>query len=181
MTMRKRKPFFIRGNFQLKFIFFFVILLMASVFSAVFFIHRSLEGVIEEAAFSSHLSLSSSGELFWRTILQVNLAVAAISVLIGVLIVGWIYFYLENFFRSFVKKLEKLSEGDFAVRIETKKRWWGRQLVADFNAVAGQLEKNSKEVKKITEALITAVDSRPEEALKKIKSLHGSLSKITSH
>lgn len=173
--MRKRKPFFIRGNFQLKFLLFYAAILATGIFSAVYLIYRALQGVVEEAAFSSHLSLSSSGELFWPAIVRINIMIAGISVLAGLLAIAGIHYYLDGFFHDLGEGLDRLAKSDFSFRLRTKGRWWVRSLVDDFNQKMEALQKDSERTGALADSLITAIDERRPEMLKEIKSIHSKL------
>ena len=170
--MKKRKPFFIRGNFQLKFLLFYAAILAAGIFSAVYFIYRVLQGVVEEAAFSSHLSLNSSGELFWPTIVQVNILIATISVLMGLLAIVGIHYYLEKFFHDLGEGLNRLAQNDFSFRLKTKGRWWVRQLFDDFNGKMEELQKERQRIGALTDSLVATIDERRPGMLKEIKFIH---------
>lgn len=153
-------------------------LLMIGIFSAAVVIYYSLKDTFEKAAFTSHLSFGSSGELFWQTILQINLIAAGISVLIGMLVTILAHFYLESFFRSLAEGLKQLGDGDFSFRLKTKGRWWGGGLLNDFNKVAEDIKKNDAALKETLNDIILEINSRQQTALEEIKLLHSRLRQI---
>lgn len=176
--MQKRKPFFVKDNFQLKFIFCYVAILTGGILAATCLIYHSLEGIVEEAAFSSHLSLTSSGELFWRTIVQVNLLISGASVLAGLMVITVAHCYLEVFFRSLAQGLERLAKGDFSFRLKIKGRWLGRQLLSDVNSAAARLEENSEEIKGLLGHSLALLRSDRPNALSEIKAIYHKLRRI---
>ena len=176
--MQKRKPFFVKDNFQLKFIFCYVAILTGGILVAAYLIYRSLEGIVEEAAFSSHLSLTSSGELFWRTIAQVNLWIAGASVLAGLMAITVVHCYLEVFFRSLAQGLERLAKGDFSFRLTIKGRWLGRPLLNDVNSAAARLEENSKEIRELLGHSLALLRSDRPNVVSEIKAIYHKLRRI---
>ena len=112
--MQRRKPFFIKDNLQLKFLVCFALVLAAGIFSAAVLICRAGWQRVEKQAFSSHLSLDSSGQLFFQVISEINLKAACVTVLVGLLFVVFMHIYLEDFFRRLAEGLKRLGEGDFS-------------------------------------------------------------------
>ncbi len=176
--MKKRKPFFIRNNFQLKFIIGFISLLVIATLISTFFIERLLQNIVEEAAFSAHLSVGSSGELFWRTIVKVNVIAAGVSVIGGLFMILGMYFYLEFFFRSLASGLNRWANGDFSFRFRTKNKWFGRKLLNDFNETAQPLDDRASKIRLLTESLKTLLNTNQQGAFRDIKAAHDKLRKI---
>ncbi len=173
--MKKRKPFFISGNFQLKFLLSYALILAAGIFFSVYFIYCSLKGILEKAAFSSHLSLSSTGELFWLTIVRINILIAMISVLAGFLAIALIHAYLDRFFHKLVAGLKAWGREDFSLRLKTKGSWWVQHLFDDFNRKAGALDKDNERFMGLVDSLIATINERRPGMLQKIKGLHAQL------
>ena len=173
--MQKRRPFFIKNNFQLKFILCYIAVLALGVLLSAWLIYRALEGIIEEAAFSSHLSLASSGDLFWRTIVQINLWIAVASALISLVVIIAVHVYLEIFFRSLGQGLDNLAKGDFSFRLKTRGRWFGRQLMSDVNGAAARLDDNAKEIRKLLHQSLELLRSDRPEILSELKAAHQKL------
>lgn len=169
--MQRRKPFFIKDNLQLGFLVCFVFVLAAGIFSAAVLICRAGWQAVEKHAFSSHLSLGSSGQLFSRMILEVNFKVACVTVLLGVLFVIFMHIYLEDFFRRLAGGLKCLGEGDFSVRLETKNRWFGCVLLVEFNDVAAGLQKTSTQMREYIRGSLSAVENNSSHMIEDLKQL----------
>ncbi len=167
--MQRRKPFFIKNNLQLKFLACFVLVLAAGIFSAAVWICRAGWQQVEKHAFSSHLSLDSSGELFSRMIVEINLKVACATVLVGLLFVAFMHICLEGFFRRLAEGLKRLGEDDFSVRLKTKNRWFGRVLLVEFNDVAAGLQKRSTRMKEYIEGSLSAVEKNSTHMIEELK------------
>ncbi len=178
--MQRRKPFFIKDNLQLRFLVCFVLVLAAGIFSAAVLICRAGWQRVEEQAFSSHLSFDSSGQLFSRMILEVNLKVACATVLIGLLLVVFMHIYLEDFFRRLAEGLKRLGEGDFSVRLEIKNRWFGRVLLVEFNDVAAGLQKTSAQMREYIQGSLSAVENNSSHMIEDLKQLSEKFQKLHS-
>ncbi len=177
--MRRRKPFFIKGNFQLNFLVCFGFVLAAGISSAAVLICRAGWQVVEKHAFSSHLSLDSSGQLFFRTIVEVNLKVACVTVVVGLLFVIFMHTYFEDFFRHLAEGLKRLGEGDLSVRLKIKNRWFGRVLLVEFNDAAAGLQKTSAQMRGYIQGSLSAVEKNSSHMVEDLKQLSGKLQKLS--
>lgn len=176
--MQRRKPFFIKDNLQLKFLVCFVLVLAAGIFSAAVLICRAGWQTVEKHAFSSHLSLGSSGQLFFRMILEVNSKVACVTVLLGVLFVIFMHFYLEDVFRRLARGLKSLGEGDFSIRLKTKNRWFGRVLWVEFNDAAASLQKTSTQMREYIQGSLSAVEDHSPRMIEDLTQLSEKLQQL---
>jgi len=173
--MHKRKPFFIKGNFQLKFILCFMAILAVGTAIAVALIDRDLGEIVEEVVFSAHLSHQSSADIFRETILRTNLRIAGASVAIGILIIVGMYFYLEAFFHYVAKGLERMAGGDYSCRLPGGKINPGRELLDEYNGTAQAMAERTETARGLIGRLKTAVDSTSAPNLQDLKSLHKKL------
>lgn len=176
--MQRRKPFFIKDNLQLKFLVCFVFVLAVGISSAAVLICRAGWQRVEKHAFSSHLSLDSSGQLFFRMILEVNLKVACVTVLLGVLFVIFMHICLEDIFRCLAGGLKRLGEGDFSVRLKTKNRWFGRVLLVEFNDAADGLQKTSTQMREYIRGSLSAVEDHSPRMIEDLKQLSGKFQEL---
>jgi len=173
--MKKRKSFFIKGNFQLKFILLFVALLAVEIAFGIFWVYRVLEKIIEKAAFSSHLSLQSSMELFWGTVIRVNMIMAAVSILVGILVIVLGHMYLQKFLDAVSQVLREWAKGDFSTHLKTK-RWWGGTLARDMNKVSSDIRRQSGDISKTIDFLEKLLEKAPQkDFVPQAKNLHHKL------
>ncbi len=170
--MIKRKPFFIRGNFQLVFILSYVLILAAGVLCDSALIYHMIKGILERAAFSSHLNLDSSGDLFWGTILKVNFLLSCAIIAVGLLAITTIYVYLESFFATLSQGLEKLAAGKVSFRLRRRRLPGMRSFTKDFNEAAHALEKEAADIRAGLEWILSALNSPTRESFHKIKKEH---------
>lgn len=172
--MQRRKPFFVKDNIQLKFLVSFVLVLAAGIFSAAALICRAGWQRVEKQSFSSHLSLDSSGQLFFQVISEINLKVACVTVLAGLLFVVFMHIYLEDLFRRLAEGLRRLGEGDFSVRLKTRNRW----LSIEFNDVAAGLQKTSTQMREYVQGSLSAVENNSSHMIEDLKELSGKFQEL---
>lgn len=168
----KRKPFFIKGNFQLKFILCFISLLILGVSFSALMIHEALNHILEEASFSAHMSLSTSGQLLWRTIIQINVLMGSMIIAMGLLMGLIVHFYSETLFYVLAKGLDHLKQGDFSFRIKRKGQWAGKNLIGQFNHVASGLSKRLELTCTLLNEAIKLTQQKNEDMAEKLEQIH---------
>lgn len=177
--MIRRQKFFIRGNVHLKFIFSYVAVLAGGIFAAVYLIYLSSNDIVEKASFSSHLAFSSTGELFYRAIMQTNLMIAAIIALIGMVLIASAHFYLEFFFRSLAQALDRLAKGDYSFRLKIRGGWLFSGLIKNFNSLIEKMDEESKERIRLIDTLLEAPDFDAVD-IGKIRAIHAKLLELSA-
>jgi len=170
--MNKRKLFFIKGNFQLRFIIGFTMILIVAVSTSSWLIYQALRVRIEAAAYSAHLSAASSGQLFWGDFWRINLWVLGITVAVGIGMVLALYFYYESFFRSLTYGLNQLARGQWGCRVATKDKWIGCDLIEDFNKLARCYEQKHAAMYRMTDEATQIVRSDEENLINGLEDVH---------
>jgi hypothetical protein len=173
----KRKPFFIKGNFQLKFILCFIFILVFSTGLAALLIFRLSADVIERAAFSSHLSFGNSGELVGRIILEANVKAGLFCVLSGLLMIGLMHFYLGIFFRTLANHLRDLGAGKFSPPLKGPCVLPGRFLVEQYNRLAEERSSGLAAINKIVSKSLLAMEAETPAGMEELESLAEELSR----
>jgi len=151
--------------------------LAIGICSAAFLIYRALALLVEDAAFSSHISLVSTGELFWNVILKVNLYAVSIILVVGLLIIVSTHIYLQFFFHTLANGLDRLAKGDYSFRLR-KGKWLGGRLIEEFNKAVMAMENASAKAKKLIDSSITNIETlcpEQKQSLEEIKSIHNKL------
>lgn len=153
--------------------------LAGGVLAAVYLIYLSSDEIIEMAAFSSHLSFSSTGELFYRTIIETNLMISAIIIFIGMVLIAMAHLYLESFFRSLAWALARLAEGDYSFRLKIRGGWLVSGLLHEVNWLIEKFDEDSKERIHLIDTLLEAPDLGHAD-LGKIRAVHEKLLRLLS-
>ena len=176
--MRQRALFIFRGNFQLAWLLVLAALVAIGIAAAAILNYQAMGNILEAAAFSSHLSLRSSGELIWRTILEVTLLAGGISLLVGCLVIAVALVHLESLFHSLTDGLEQLAHGDYSFRLETKGKRWGYSLLSTFNGAAKEFERRHRQLRMIFDRFNAALSATPQQQLDRAKALQQELRRI---
>ncbi len=177
--MKRRQKFFIRGNFHLKFILSYAAVLAAGILIAVYLIYLSSMDIVERAIFSSHLSVSSTGELFYRAIMQTNLMIAAIIAFIGIVLIASAHLYLEFFFSSLTRALDRLAGGDYSFRFRIRGGWLFSGLIESVNSLIEKMDEESKERTRLIDKFLETSDLDAVD-IGEIRAIHAKLMESSS-
>ncbi|MDO8663125.1 MAG: hypothetical protein Q7K98_07930 [Candidatus Omnitrophota bacterium] len=172
MSNQKRKPFLLKGNFQLTFILGFTLFLFIEVIAAGFAIYILSAKALEDAAFSSHVSFNRSLEIISPIVLKVNIWMILGSIFLACVIILIVYLNLHNLFSKIIQGLENLKNNNTAFRIDLRGNKDTRELIKEFNHTAGYLDHRRLD-------LHTTIDSLlKKKELEDIVKLHKKLSSI---
>lgn len=110
----RRKQFFIKKEFQGKFILFFAlsVVVPASLSVAVLYSQARLE--LEKHFFSSHLKITNTGEIFRDLLIRINLFSAALIIILVILLSLYIFHRLNIHFQRMEMRFEAMGQGDFS-------------------------------------------------------------------
>lgn len=172
MNKSKRRPFFIKDNFQLSFIAGFIALLFIEIMLADFFIYELSRKAVEDAAFSSHLSLERSAQILGPIILKVNICFIAVTFLLAVLTSAAAYYRLHIVFAGIVEGFNKLKKNNTSVRLKLRGTKPARELIGEFNKAAESLDKRAENLTLIMNSL------DKEKELNRLTKLHNELCAI---
>lgn len=165
----KRKPFFIKRNFQINFIMGFVTLLFMEALLASVFIYKLSADRIEEAAFRSHISINRSAQIIGPIILAINACSIVASVLLAVLAVTITYRRNHELFNKMIKGLDNLRDNNLSFRIDEHGSKKTVAFIKEFNAAASYFEQRLTNLRFILDSAIA------EKELKNIEKLHNRL------
>ena len=173
--MRKRKLFFIKKNFQLRFILGCVFIVASGILLSTVIIFSSLRDILEQTIFSSHLNFESSRELFWESIMKVHLQMTCITLLICLVSILYRLIFLKFYFYTLAKGLDQLAKGKLSIRLPEKDIFSDRGLVKDFNQTAAALQKRAEQAQTLLDTAINVIDSQPPDVIQKLKTIHSKL------
>lgn len=174
MNKSKRKPFFLKNNFQIAFIVGFVLLLLVEVASAGFLIYKLSEGAIENEAFSSHININTTAQLIKPIIFKVNIYTMLTSILLAGLVIAITYLRLHFLFRKIITGLERLGD-NAPFYIKPRGRKQARELIKEFDQAASYLEKRMNALHSVLDSLLV------ERELGHIVKLHAKLYSIIAN
>lgn len=170
--MNKRKPFFIKRNFQITFIIGFVALLFIEVMLSGLFIYRLSAAAVEKAAFRSHITINRSAQIIGPIILKVNACGIIVSILLAGLAVAITYRRSRDLFNKIIEGLNNLRDNNLSFRIDERGSRKTAAFINEFNEAATYFEQRMNNLRFILEAAIA------EKELKNIEKLHNRLSSL---
>lgn len=171
----RRRKFFIKKEFQGKFIALYTLGVIVLSGVTTLILNRWLHTVVDEELYSSHMKVQRTGELFLGPLIQTNLyAILAVSVLILVFSVV-VFKRLNNHFLRMDEAFIAMAEGDYQSYDPPVSRFEEintmvelvRKAQDDYGDLTGGL-------KSITTDIRAALDAGASSA--KIKELHERLS-----
>jgi methyl-accepting chemotaxis protein len=165
----------LHGNFQLGLLLALAIVLALGILMAAGLNYFALEMILEQAAFSAHLSTASSGELVWRAILEVACLSAGTILFIGCAALMAAMWYLERLFSALSTGLERLASGECAYRIQAKRIWLGGSLLSAFNDAADSIEQRSNTMRALLEMCIATASANRAQQLHELRALQRQL------
>jgi len=174
MNKYKRKRFFIKGNFQLLFIFGFLGILLLEVIIGSLLICKLSNDLIENQEFSSHLSIDTSGRIITPVIIKVNTYIALISILLAGVTAAIMFQRRHLLFNRLTAGLENIKNNNTSFRIKPFGRKNSRLLIKEFNSAVDCLDKRMIKLRETIDSLLE------EKELKQIEKLHNKLFSIIS-
>ncbi len=172
MNKNRRKPFFIKRNFQITFIIGFIALLFIEVILAGLFIYRLSNAAFEKETFRPHISINKSSQITGPIILRVNVCSIIISILLAGLIVTISYYKNRDLFDKIIEGLENLRDNNLSFRINARGGKKTVKLINEFNAAASYFEQRWNNLRVVLDELIA------EKELRNIEKLHNRLTSI---
>ena len=154
MSNQKRKPFLIKGNFQLTFILGFTLFLLIEVIAAGFAIYILAEKTLEDLAFSSHINFNKSLEIISPIVIKVNIWMILCSIFVACAITAITCINLHSLFSKIIQGLENLKNNHTSSRINPRGNKDTRELIKEFNHTAAYLDKNMQDLRTTLDSLL---------------------------
>jgi len=175
----RRRKFFIKKEFQGKFIAFYTLGVIALSGVTTLILNSWLHQVVDDQLYSSHMKVQRTGELFLTPLIKTNLY-AMLSVSLLILVFSVIVFKrLNRHFSRMDQAFNAMSTGDYKSYDPTPSRF------EEINSMIDLVRKSQDDYCELTVDLLSITkeidlaietDSSPG----KIKALHGRLSKAIS-
>lgn len=166
MNNMKRKPFFIRKNFEIAFVVVFISLLLCEISGAVFFIYRLSWQALEDNVFRSHLNIQTAAQIVEPVIIKVNIYVVSITVFLGALALSIILIKRRRLFLKIISGLDNLKDNNASFRLRIYGGKKTRVLLKEFNQAAAFIDRRQRDMDSTFRLLTTEMD------LKRLASLH---------
>ena len=127
----RRRQFFIKKEFQGKFILLYTLCVIGPAGLAVLALYLNARQVLEKYLFSSHLRISNTGEIFQDLLIKSNLISSALIVVLVTLLSLYIFRRLNKHFYRMEERIDAMARGDFSFQ---------PQLPSRFNEISTLIE-----------------------------------------
>jgi methyl-accepting chemotaxis protein len=149
----RRRNYFIKKGFQLRFVGRFLIVAVAGFAAAGYLVYRSVESSAEEVFYSNHFRIANTSDLVVPALLKVNLVVVLLvlaAVSIAVLVVS--HRLAGPIFRL-GKAAEKIGTGDLTGSFELRAKDEIKSLSDSFKEMNGSLRDQFADMKREASAI----------------------------
>lgn len=110
----RRRQFFIKKEFQGKFILLFALCVIAPAGLSVTALYVQARMALEKYLFSSHLKITHTGEIFSGLLIKTNLIGSALMIVLVMLLSLYIFRRLNTHFFRMEARLDAMGRGDFS-------------------------------------------------------------------
>ena len=110
----RRRQFFIKKEFQGKFILFYALCVIGPAGLAVIALYVQSRLALEKYLFSSHLKITHTGEIFSGLIIKTNLVSSAFMIVLVMLLSLYIFRRLNLHFFRMETRFDAMGRGDFS-------------------------------------------------------------------
>lgn len=110
----RRRQFFIKREFQGKFILLFTLCVIGPAGLSVTALYAQARIVLEKYLFSSHLKITHTGEIFSGLLIKTNLISSALMIVLVMLLSLYIFRRLNTHFSRMEARFDAMGRGDFS-------------------------------------------------------------------
>lgn len=111
---RRRRQFFIKKEFQGKFIVLFALCIVGPVGLAVTALYVQARMELEKYLFTSHLKITNTGEIFSGLLIKTNLISSALMIMLVMCLSLYIFHRLNIHFFRMEARFDAMGQGDFS-------------------------------------------------------------------
>lgn len=151
----RRRQFFIRKEFQGKFILLYALCAIGPAGLAVTALYAQSRAALEKYLFSSHLKITHTGEIFSGLLIRTNLISSALVVVLVMLLSLYIFRRLNTHFFQMEARFAAMGQGDFSPRPQLPSRF---KEVSTLINLSEQTRQNYRERFREIEALLNKLE-----------------------
>ena len=151
----RRRQFFIKKEFQGKFILLFALCVIAPAGLSVLVLYRQARQELEKYLFSSHLKITHTGEIFSELLIKINLISATLIIVLVMLLSLYIFRRLNTHFLRMETRFDAMGRGDFSPLPQQPSRF---NEVSTLINLAEQTRQNYRERYQNIETLLSKLE-----------------------
>lgn len=147
----RRRQFFIKKEFQGKFILLFALCVLGPAGLSVVALYVQARTALGKYLFSSHLKITHTGEIFSGLLIKTNLIGSALMIVLVVLLSLYIFRRLNTHFFRMEERFDAMGRGDFSPLPQLPSRF---NEVSNLINLSEQTRQNYRERFREIEALL---------------------------
>ena len=151
----RRRQFFIKKEFQGKFILLFALCVIGPVGLAVTALYVQARTELERYLFSTHLKITNTGEIFSGLLIKTNLISSAFMIMLVMLLSLYIFHRLNKHFFRMEARFDAMGQGDFSPLPQPPSRF---NEVSTLINLSEQTRQNYRERFREMEALLSKLE-----------------------
>lgn len=167
----KRRNYFIKKEFQFKFIVKFCLIMLAGIVLSTCVVFLFSQDTLTSSFKDSSLVIESTGSAILPTILITNLITLAIITVAVIGVTLFISHRIAGPMFRFEKDIDRISQGDLRVRINLRKKDQFSAMAESFNSMASSLHEKIAGIDGEIDHILGSNETSAEGNKEKIKEL----------
>jgi methyl-accepting chemotaxis protein len=152
-TKYRRRNYFIKKGFQTRFMVRFLGLLITASAISGYIMYLLINKDVEDVFYSSHINLTSTGQLLLPTLVKVNAWILAVVLVAAAGIIFLVSRNVEGPLARLGKTAGRVGRGDLSGNFRLRDRDELKSLAESFDGMSGQLRERFNELRKQAEAI----------------------------
>lgn len=121
--MNRRRQFFIKKEFQGKFILLYAMIIICLAMLTAYCLYLSIQKTLEIGLYSSHLKVDRSGDLLLGILSRTNIFAILAIVILVMLLSLYVFKRLNTHFFRMECRIDAMSQGDFTSPTQSQSRF----------------------------------------------------------
>ncbi|MCP4671682.1 MAG: HAMP domain-containing protein [Desulfobacula sp.] len=169
----QRKNYFIKKEFQFKFILKFCLIMLAGIILSTCFVLYFSQNTLTSSFNNSQLVIETTSQAILPTIVITNLITLAIITLAAIIITLFISHRIAGPMFRFEKDIRQITKGDLTVRINLRQKDQFSEMAKAFNEMSSSLHNKVTQINEQIDKIMTMTGETKviEEYDKQIKGL----------
>jgi len=167
----KRRNYFIKKEFQFKFILKFCLIMLAGIVLSTCIVFIFSQDTLTSSFKNSSLVIENTGSAILPTILITNLITLAIIILAAIGVTLFISHRIAGPMFRFENDIRRVSDGDLKVRINLRKKDQFSAMAESFNLMASNLQEKVHSIDSSIDNIIESDGAEDEEVKTQLKEL----------
>jgi len=142
----QRKNYFIKKEFQFKFILKFCLLMLAGIILSTFLVFIFSQNTLTSSFNNSQLVIENTGQAILPTIIITNLITLAIITLAAIFIILFISHRIAGPMFRFEKDIRQIAKGDLRVRINLRQKDQFSEMAKAFNEMSSNMHEKVAQI-----------------------------------